>query len=85
VSMISMSAMMLRNSAAALRGRIMGIRMMAVYGMPVGLLIAGPLIQRYGYPLTATVYCAIGMAATFYVAWRWRAALWRRDAPANAR
>jgi hypothetical protein len=51
----------------------------------VGLLIAGPLIQRYGYPLTATVYCAIGTAATFYVAWRWRAALWRRDAPANAR
>ena len=85
VSMISMSAMMLRNSTGALRGRVMGIRMMAVYGMPVGLLIAGPLIQRYGYPLTATFYCAIGLTATLFIAWRWRASLWRRDSPANAR
>ena len=85
LSMISMSAMLLRNSADALRGRVMGIRMMAVYGMPVGLLIAGPLIQRHGYPLTAMLYCAIGLLATFYVAWRWRASLWRTDAPANRR
>ena len=85
VSMISMSAMLLRNSADALRGRVMGIRQMAVYGMPVGLLIAGPLVQRWGYPLTATFYCAIGLAATFYIAWRWRAAIWRLDSAANRR
>jgi MFS family permease len=85
ICMISMSAMLLRNSADALRGRVMGIRQMVVYGMPVGLLIAGPLVQKYGYPLTATLYCAIGLAATFYIAWRWRADLWRRNAPANTR
>jgi MFS family permease len=83
ISMISMSAMLLRNSADAVRGRVMGIRQMAVYGMPVGLLIAGPLVQRHGYPLTATFYCSIGLAITFCIAWRWRAHLWLRDAAAN--
>ena len=85
LSMVSMSAMLLRNSADRLRGRVMGIRMLAVYGMPVGLITAGPLIERYGYPLTATLYCSIGLALTFYIAFRWREHIWRVEAPANKR
>ena len=85
LSMVSMSAMLLRNSADRLRGRVMGIRMLAVYGMPVGLITAGPIISRYGYPLTATLYCSIGLALTLYIAVRWRDHIWRADAPANKR
>ena len=85
LGMVSMSAMLLRNSADRLRGRIMGLRMLAIYGVPVGLLVSGPLIGRFGYPATATVYSVIGLAVTLLIAVRWREHLWNLDAPANLR
>jgi Na+/melibiose symporter-like transporter len=83
--MISMSAMLLRTAGDRFRSRVMGIRMMAVYGLPIGLLISGPLIARFGYPVTATLYSIIGLAITLLIAVRWRAHVWRAGAPANAR
>ncbi|OGA07307.1 MAG: arabinose ABC transporter permease [Betaproteobacteria bacterium RIFCSPLOWO2_02_64_14] len=85
VGMISMSAMLLRTAGDEFRSRVMGIRMLAVYGLPIGLLISGPLIRGFGYPATATLYCAIGLAITLMIAVRWRAHLWRPEAPANTR
>jgi hypothetical protein len=82
---IPMAALLLRNTEEQFRGRIMGIRMMAIYGMPVGLLISGPLIGSIGYTATATTYCMIGLAVTLLIALRWRAQLWRPEAPANRR
>jgi hypothetical protein len=80
-----MSAMLLRNSDVRFRGRVMGMRMLALYGNLPGLLISAPLIAHIGFPWTATLYCAIGLAFTLVIAVRWRAHLWRRDAPANTR
>jgi MFS family permease len=85
LGMISMSAMLLRTAGDEFRSRVMGIRMLAVYGLPIGLLISGPLIRGFGYPATATLYCAIGLAITLMIAVRWRAHLWRPEAPANTR
>jgi predicted MFS family arabinose efflux permease len=85
LGMVPMSVMLLRTSGEHLRGRVMGIRMMAVYGVPLGLLTAGPLIARFGYPSTATLYCAIGLTCTLLIALRWRSHLWRLEAPANTR
>jgi len=85
LSMISMQAMLLRNTSEQVRGPVLGIRQLMVYGMPVGLLISGPLITRFGYSLTATIYCAIGIVFTLIIAVRWREQLWRLDAPANKR
>ena len=85
LGMVSMSAMLLRNSADRLRGRIMGLRMLAIYGVPVGLLVSGPLIGRFGYPATATAYSVIGLSVTLLIAVRWREHLWNLDAPANLR
>jgi hypothetical protein len=82
---IPMAAMLLRNSEQEFRGRVMGIRMLVLYGNIPGLLISGPLIARFGYPVTATLYCAIGIAFTVVIAMRWRAHLWRLEAPANMR
>ena len=84
-SQVPMAGMLLRNSNEQFRGRIMGIRMLAIYGNIPGLLISGPLIAGFGYPATATLFCAVGLAFTVFIAVRWRASLWRRDAPANTR
>ena len=83
LGLIPMSAMLLRNSEAQYRGRVMGIRMLAIYGNLPGLLLSAPLIASIGFALTATLYCAIGLAFTLLIAVRWRAHLWRREAPAN--
>jgi MFS family permease len=85
VSQVPMAAMLLRTSDVRFRGRIMGIRMLAIYGNLPGLLISGPLIARFGYPITATLYCAIGLVFTAVIAVRWRSHLWQLDAPANTR
>ena len=83
--MVPMSAMLLRNTSARFRGRVMGIRMLMIYGVPIGLLTSGPLISRFGYHTTASVYAMIGLAVTLLIAVRWHADLWRLDAPANTR
>jgi predicted MFS family arabinose efflux permease len=85
IGLIPMTAMLLRNSDVRYRGRVMGIRMLVLYGNLPGLLISAPLIARIGYPMTATLYCAIGLAFTLLIAVHWRAHLWRLGAPANAR
>jgi MFS family permease len=85
MGMISMSTMILRNAEAELRGRVMGIRMLAIYGLPIGLVVAGQLIPRIGYPATATLYCAVGLAGTALIAMHWRSHVWRLQAAANAR
>ena len=83
--MVPMSALLLRSTGAQFRGRVMGIRMLMIYGVPIGLLTSGPLIGRFGYHATATLYCTIGLVITLLIAARWRADLWRLDAPANTR
>jgi MFS family permease len=84
VSQVPMAAMLLRTSDEQLRGRVMGIRMLAIYGNLPGLLLSGPLISRFGYPATATVYCVFGLTFMLLIVARWRTHLWRREALANA-
>ena len=62
----------------------MGVRMLAIYGLPVGLLLTGALIPRLGFGPTAILYCSIGIATTLFIGWRWRAHLWPLSQPANA-
>ncbi|WP_424812701.1 MFS transporter [Roseococcus sp. YIM B11640] len=73
--MIPMSVLLLRTAAASFRGRIMGLRMLAIYGLPVGLLLAGWGIARLGFTATATLYAGFGLLATIWIAWRWRGEL----------
>lgn len=82
-SQVPMATVLLRTSDMRFRGRVMGIRMLAIYGNLPGLLLSGPLIAGFGFPLTATLYCAIGLTFTTLIALRWRAHLWRPDASAN--
>lgn len=79
--MVPMSVLILRITAAAFRGRVMGLRMLAIYGLPVGLLLTGLGIATIGFAATATFFAGFGLLATLAIAWHWRAALWRVPAP----
>jgi MFS family permease len=76
VAMISLAASLLNDAEERFRGRVMGVRMLAVYGMPIGLMAAGALIDRIGFAGTATLYGLIGLAFTAAIGARWRASLW---------
>ena len=77
LSMVSHTVILLRSSEPRLRGRVMSVRTMAIYSLPLGLLAAGALIGRVGFDRTATLYAVIGLLFTAAVAVRWRGALWR--------
>jgi hypothetical protein len=83
-AMIAMAVALLHAAEGRFRGRVMGVRMLAVYGLPIGLTLAGALVERWGFPATATLYCIVGLVFTAVIAARWRAELWRTPAAAPA-
>lgn len=85
LSMISVFVLLLRAASEHFRGRVMGVRMLAIYSLPLGLLAAGNLIERIGFVATATVFAILGLLLIGAIALRWRADLWHIHAPANAR
>jgi hypothetical protein len=85
MSMISAAVILMKTASAHLRGRVMGVRMMVIYGLPPGLLAAGSLIDVIGYSATGSLYAAAGFIAMLAIAIRWRADLWPVHAAANAR
>jgi predicted MFS family arabinose efflux permease len=85
LSMVPMSVLLLHSAGAQYRGRVMGVRMLAIYGVPPGLLVAGLLIDRIGFASTVALYCGVGGVLTGLIALYWRHALWPLAAPANSR
>ena len=85
VSQVPLASTLLTATDPKLRGRVMGLRMLAIYGNVPGLLIAGPLIARFGYSVTATFFCLFGLALIALITFRWRAHLWDLNAPSNKR
>jgi Na+/melibiose symporter-like transporter len=83
--MVPMAVILLRTADPAFRGRVMGVRMLAVYGLPLGMLISGPLIEHLGFALTGTIYSLVGIIFTVLIAARWRRHLWHPEAAANSR
>lgn len=83
ICLIPLAAVMLRVTEPQFRGRVMGIRILAIWGLPVGLLIAGPMIDVIGFVWTTVVYAGLGLVATIAIALKWRDALWNKSAPAN--
>ena len=84
VSMISLSILLLRTSEPRFRGRIMGVRMLAIYTLPIGLLAAGNLIPKIGFDVTAMALLTLGLLLLGAIAFGWRIDLIRRDAAGNA-
>jgi Na+/melibiose symporter-like transporter len=81
--MTPLAAVMLRATEPAFHGRVMGMRMLAIWGLPIGLLASGPLVESIGYVSTAWVYSALGLILTLAIALYWRHALWDKHSVAN--
>jgi hypothetical protein len=77
VAMVSMAGALLAAAAERFRSRVMGVRMLAVYGLPLGLVGAGALIPRIGFPPTIALLCALGLVFTLVIGLRWRGTIWR--------
>jgi hypothetical protein len=85
ICMVTLSVLLMRDTGEKLRGRVMGVRMLAIYSLPLGLLASGVLIERFGFGTTATFYAAVGLIFTLAIGALWRSQLWHSDIPANAR
>ena len=79
--MTPLAAVMLRATEPAFRGRVMGMRMLAIWGLPMGLMMSGPAIQQLGFQVTMTAYAVLGLGLTVWMGLRWRHALWNEDHP----
>jgi hypothetical protein len=84
LTMVCHTVMLLSASDPRYRGRIMGGRVLAIYSLPLGLLIAGVLINLVGFRATASLYAVVGLAFTVLIAIRWRASLWGQRTLAGA-
>lgn len=76
-------AVMLQSTEPAYRGRVMGIRILAILGLPLGLMLSGPLIESIGFGGTISLYSLIGLLGTLGMTRIWRRELWLKTAPAN--
>jgi MFS family permease len=84
LAMISIAVILMRTASEHFRGRVMGVRMLAIYSLPIGLLAAGSLIEEIGFVATASLYAATGLLLMLFITLHWRADLWHIHAPANA-
>ncbi len=84
LSMLALSIILLRTSNERFRGRVMGVRMLAIYTLPVGLLAAGPIVAAMGFRGLVLLYVGLGLTFVALIALVWRNELLPRGAPANA-
>ena len=69
---IPLTVFLLGNVDPAIRGAILGLRAMAIYGLPVGLMIAGALLgASVGLVGTAVLFACVGIGATAAIFLRW--------------
>ena len=76
IGMIALAVILLRVTPEAFRGRVMGVRILAVYGLPTGLLGYGFLIHAFGFAPAMTLGSLAGLALTALIAVRWRREVW---------
>ncbi len=62
LTMVCHTVLLLRTASQRFRGRVLGVRMLAIYSLPLGLLIAGVLIERIGFRWTASLFACTGSA-----------------------
>ena len=76
-SMLAMSVTLLRTTPAQFRGRVLGVRKLAVYGLPTGLLGYGVLIEWVGFPVAVSTCAVIAATLSVVIGVRWREVIWR--------
>jgi hypothetical protein len=74
--MLAIFIALLTTTDAAFRGRVLGVRSLAIYGLPIGLVLSGVLIEHIGFQATVMLYALTGIALTAVIAWVWRKHVW---------
>ncbi len=83
LGMLALSVILLRTSEERLRGRVMGVRMLAIYTLPLGLLAAGALIPLVGFRALVLGYGSLGLLVLAAITLAWRRELLPAGARAN--
>lgn len=83
ICLTPLAGVMLKCSDPAYRGRVMGMRMLAIWGLPTGLMLSGPLINAIGFSATVTIFSVTGFCLSVLIAVRWRQQLWSQQAAVN--
>ena len=76
IGMIALAVILLRVTPEEFRGRVMGVRILAVYGLPTGLLGYGFIIDSLGFTPAIIIGSIIGLVLTALIVARWRKELW---------
>ena len=76
-AIVSMAAALLGVTDQMVRGRVIGVRMLAIYGIPLGLLASGFLIEALGFTVFVGIYSTIGIVFTIIIGLKWRSVIWR--------
>ena len=75
ITFVAMIVGLLRESPHETRGRVMGIRSLGIYGLPVGLLLGGWIAEEAGSAMMIGVLGGLGLIATLGAAAKWPALL----------
>lgn len=75
-TMVTMSMLLLSVTSPEIRGRVMGLRSLAVYGLPLGLLASGFLADILGAPLALALNGLVGIVFGLAIAVATRG-IWR--------
>ena len=76
MAMIAMSVTLIGATEVAFRGRVMGARMLAVYGLPLGLMASSAFVDRLGFAGAVSAYGTVGLLASLAIAAKWRRVIW---------
>lgn len=71
MTFVAMVVGLLRAAPPAARGRVMGIRSLGIYGLPLGLLLGGWIAEELGSRTMIGVLGGIGLVATLAAAAIW--------------
>lgn len=83
--LVAMAALLLRHADPQYRGRVMGCRILAIYGNLPGLLLFSPILGVLQYSMTASLYALTGITLSLVIGYRWREHLWHSTALTNTR
>ena len=78
-AMVTMAMMILKYTSIEMRGRVLGLRQLAVYGLPIGLLLSGYLAERNGVFSALIVNGMVGLVLLALSLMRWSSLLAKKE------
>jgi len=70
---VTSNMLLLRVTPNEFRGRVMGIRSMAIYELPLGLLMTGAIADLWSAPLALAIDASIGLGLSLLITLKLRA------------